>query len=187
MTRQRRLKQRARTYARATGASYSAARAAVAAGVHRSDGGASEKLEATGMSAHIPPPTSRPPDGALVTGVRPFFVVTSMIAAVEYYRDRLGFEPEVTGGDFFAIVRRGPVRIHLKQVAPEVPPVPNHSRHPDARHDAFISTPDPDALYEEALARGATVHRGLEDTSDGLRAFEVRDLDGYVLCFGRPR
>ena len=34
---------------------------------------------------------------------------------------------------------------------------------------------------------GVEFHRPLEDTEDGLRAFEILDGDGYVLCFGRKR
>jgi hypothetical protein len=45
---------------------------------------------------------------------------------------------------------------------------------------------DPDALYAEFVAKGVPMHRDLEDSSDGLRAFEVADNNGYVLCFGRP-
>jgi len=30
------------------------------------------------------------------------------------------------------------------------------------------------------------MHRELADTTDELRAFEVIDNNGYVLCFGRP-
>jgi hypothetical protein len=30
------------------------------------------------------------------------------------------------------------------------------------------------------------MHREFADTGDGLRAFEVIDNNGYVLCFGRP-
>jgi hypothetical protein len=30
------------------------------------------------------------------------------------------------------------------------------------------------------------MHRELADTTDGLRAFEVIDNNGYVLCLGRP-
>jgi hypothetical protein len=32
-----------------------------------------------------------------------------------------------------------------------------------------------------------TMHRKLADTNDGLRAFEITDNNGYVLCFGRPK
>jgi hypothetical protein len=31
------------------------------------------------------------------------------------------------------------------------------------------------------------MHRPLADTSDGLRAFEIIDNSGYVICFGRPK
>ena len=30
------------------------------------------------------------------------------------------------------------------------------------------------------------MHKHLKDTEDGLRAFEIIDNNGYVLCFGRP-
>jgi len=121
-----------------------------------------------------------------VAGIRPFFIVRSMQASVEHYRDKLGFEPDVIIEDYFAIVSREAAAIHLKEIAPEVEPLPNSKRHPGARHDAFVSVVDPDGLYDELVTRGATVHREIEDTDDGLRAFEIRDLDGYVLCFGRP-
>ena len=45
----------------------------------------------------------------------------------------------------------------------------------------------PDALAAELAARGATFSVPLKDTFDGLRGFELKDADGYVLFFGRPR
>jgi hypothetical protein len=30
------------------------------------------------------------------------------------------------------------------------------------------------------------MHQELINTEDGLRAFEIIDNNGYVLCFGRP-
>jgi len=59
-------------------------------------------------------------------------------------------------------------------------------RHPLARWDAFVHTPDPDALASEFMARGVTLHTPLADTDDSLRGFELQDPDGYVLFFGRP-
>jgi uncharacterized glyoxalase superfamily protein PhnB len=75
----------------------------------------------------------------------------------------------------------------LKHITAEVHPQPNHKRHEWARWDAYINASDPDALYREYVAAGAPIHRELADTDDGLRAFEVIDNNGYVLCFGRPR
>jgi hypothetical protein len=64
--------------------------------------------------------------------------------------------------------------------------VPNRSRHPDARWDAYVHVPDPDALADEFRDRGVTFSAPLTDTDDGLRGFELTDHDGYVLFFGRP-
>ncbi len=59
-------------------------------------------------------------------------------------------------------------------------------RHPWAAWDACIYTTDPDALYAELLTRDVVIRRPLANTNDGLRAFEIGDNNGYVLCFGRP-
>jgi hypothetical protein len=74
----------------------------------------------------------------------------------------------------------------LKAITPDIHPQPNRSRHEWARWDAYIFTDDPDSLYAEFLGRGVPVHRELANTNDGLRAFEITDNSGYVLCFGRP-
>ena len=71
-------------------------------------------------------------------------------------------------------------------ITPVVHPLPNRSRHEWARWDAYIGTDDPDSLYTEFVGREVPVHRELANTSDGLRAFEITDNSGYVLCFGRP-
>jgi hypothetical protein len=66
-------------------------------------------------------------------------------------------------------------------------PQPNHSRHAHMRLDAFVYVEDPDALAAELSGRGVGFSAPLKDTHDGLRGFEIRDPDGYVLFFGRPR
>ena len=77
--------------------------------------------------------------------------------------------------------------ISLKAIVPEIHPQPNYSRHEWARWDAYIHTSDPDSLYQEYVGRAVPMHQHSKDTEDGLRAFEVIDNNGYVLCFGRPR
>lgn len=126
---------------------------------------------------------------ASLASIAPFFIVRDVAPAVAFYRDRLGFRVTYLAPDadpFFAIVDRDGVRLMLKAVAPDVPPLPNAGRHPWARWDAFVHVPDPDALADELASRGATFHAPLADTDDRLRGFEVRDVDGYVLFFGRP-
>lgn len=78
-------------------------------------------------------------------------------------------------------------RARQDAITPEVHPQPNPQRHPFAKWDAFVHTPDPDALAAEFAGRGARFNDAFADTDDGLRGFTLRDADGYVLFFGRPR
>ena len=127
-----------------------------------------------------------------IAGIAPFFIVRNVPAALAFYRDRLGFEITFQGPEpddiFFGIVQRGGAMILLKAVG--VDPVPNYTRDVKqgiARWDAFVSVPDPDALAEEFSSRNVEFFEPLQDTHDGLRGFEVKDADGYLLFFGRPR
>ena len=123
-----------------------------------------------------------------IAGVSPFFIVQNAARALSFYRDRLGFEVIFQGfGDdlFFGIVRCGGAMIMFKDVG--VDPLPNYRREPAARWDAYLYVPDPDALAAEFASRNVEFSEPLKDTHDGLRGFELKDSDGYVLFFGRPR
>lgn len=126
---------------------------------------------------------------AQVGYVAPFFIVRDVTASVAFYQERLGFEVTFLGpddGPYFAMLKRDGARLMLKAITPEVQPLPNPSRHPWARWDAYVYTPDPDALAEEFASRGVSFRESLGINSDQLRGFEVMDADGYVLYFGRP-
>lgn len=119
--------------------------------------------------------------------ISPFFIVADLQLSVAFYVNKLGFEIWHMGPDehpFFAMVGRGPVSIMLKQIAPDVKPAPNQTRHPWASWDAYISAPDPDILFEEFRSRGVEFYKPILNNSDGLRGFEVKDADGYILFFG---
>ncbi|GMG83619.1 hypothetical protein LNKW23_28320 [Paralimibaculum aggregatum] len=119
----------------------------------------------------------------------PFFIVTDLSAALAHYVGGLGFACLVSAPDeapFFAMVGRGAARLMLKQVAPDLRPVPNPSLHPWAPWDAFIFSAEPDDLAAEFAARGVALAGGPATRDDGLRGFEVADPDGHVLFFGRP-
>jgi catechol 2,3-dioxygenase-like lactoylglutathione lyase family enzyme len=130
--------------------------------------------------------------GPGISGIAPLFIVRSVPAALAFYRDRLGFDITFQGPEpddiFFGIVERGGAAIMFKDVG--VDPVPNWTRDIGqgiARWDAYVHVPDPDALAAEFSSRGVTFSTPLADTTDGLRGFELRDADGYVLFFGSPR
>ncbi len=124
----------------------------------------------------------------IINGIAPFFVVRNAQDAVAFYRDKLGFDVLYQGPDgdsFFGMVGCDGAMLMVKAVG--VDPEPNCARHPDARWDAYVSVVDPDALAAEFTSRGVVFSVPLMDTHDGLRGFEVKDVDGYVLFFGRPR
>jgi len=129
---------------------------------------------------------------AMLNSITPFFIVDDLEATIAFYETQLGFEVRYKGGgdgevrDYWAFVGRDRVMIMLKAIAPDVHPQPNSAGHAWARWDAYVNVDDPDALYAEFAGRKVRFHQRLEDTSDGLRAFEVIDNNGYVICFGRP-
>ena len=128
----------------------------------------------------------------MLVSVTPFFIVDDLAATLAFYQSKLGFNVPYKGGgdgevdDYWAFVGRDKIMLMFKTIARDVHPHPNSSRHPWARWDAYIYTDDPDALYAELAAKGVAMHSELSNTSDRLRAFEIKDNNGYVLCFGRP-
>ena len=122
--------------------------------------------------------------------ISPSFIVASLKTSVSFYTDKLGFIVRHIGPDedpFWAIVGRDHISIFLKTIAKDILPIPNHTRHKWARWDAYVSATDPDSLFEEFRSAGVEFHQPLLDDDDGLRGFEVKDADGYVLFFGRPK
>jgi catechol 2,3-dioxygenase-like lactoylglutathione lyase family enzyme len=126
-----------------------------------------------------------------ISGIAPLFIVKNVPAALSFYRDRLGFDITFQGPAdddiFFGIVQRDAAMIMVKDVG--VDPVPNYTRDIKkgiARWDAYLHVPDPDALATEFSSRNVEFVQPLKDDDDGLRGFEVKDADGYVLFFG-PR
>ena len=65
--------------------------------------------------------------------------------------------------------------------------MPNPTRDPAMRWDAYVLAVDPDSIAAEFADRGVAFSVPLMDTHDTLRGFEIKDPDGYVLFFGCPR
>ena len=128
--------------------------------------------------------------GPEIGSAAPLFIVRNVPAALAFYRDRLGFEITFEGPEpndiFFGIVERDRAMVMFKAVGIE--PVPNYTRdigQGNARWDAYVHVPDPDALAAEFSSRNVAFVEPLGDTYEGLRGFALKDADGYVLFFGR--
>jgi uncharacterized glyoxalase superfamily protein PhnB len=120
-----------------------------------------------------------------VIGVAPFFLVADVRKAAEYYRDKLGFalrgyffeEPPV-----FGMVARDD-RVVMLRLARDGRGGSNRSYAPEAI-DAYFWADDVDALHAEFQKSGADIAMPPTLRIYGMKEIEVRDLDGYVLCFG---
>ena len=127
---------------------------------------------------------------ATTSAISPFFIVSNVEQTIAFYNDKLGFNvtfQEPDNNPFFAILRRDGAQLFVKAVGKDIQPMPNSQCHPDARWDAYVYVPDPDTLSAEFSNNGTIFSTLLKDTHDGLRGFEIKDPDGYILFFGRPR
>jgi len=121
-----------------------------------------------------------------VTGVAPFFLVADVTKAAEFYRDKLGFkiigyffeEPPV-----FAMVSRDDkiVMLSLMQTSRGG----SNRGHKAEAIDAYFWVDDVDTLYAEFRQAGADIIMPPTLRVYGMKELEIRDLDGYVLCFGQ--
>jgi catechol 2,3-dioxygenase-like lactoylglutathione lyase family enzyme len=114
----------------------------------------------------------------------PFLVVDDVVKAAEYYRDKLGFELGRYFGSppGFVIVRRNSARIMLRQTNSHPALNSNVSKLADAL-DLYVWVSDVSALADELRNRGANI-AGEPELEDGRQEMFVKDLDGYLICFG---
>ena len=125
-----------------------------------------------------------------LTSIWPSFIIVDLRTSVSFYVDKLGFEVRYIGPEpnpYWAIVGRDNISIMLKEVSPNVKPIPNYGRHEWAPWDAYIFTVNPDQLFDEYNSNNVSFNKPLHDNSDNLKGFEIKDADGYVLFFGRPK
>jgi catechol 2,3-dioxygenase-like lactoylglutathione lyase family enzyme len=128
----------------------------------------------------------------------PALPVRDAVRAVEFYRDRLGFEVLHHEGGF-AVVRRDGAEVHLWQAGDESWRERDGGESPvQSGAESFIAgtascriaADDPDGLYEE-LRHNDVLHPvsrdGVTDTDYGTREFAALDLDGNLLSFFRWR
>lgn len=104
----------------------------------------------------------------------------------EYWRDILGFNLGRYFGDppGFVIMQRNTSRVMLRQAPASARPaaISNTSRLPEAL-DLYIWVSDVSALHDELKTRGADIINPPE-VEDGRNEMLVRDLNGYLICFG---
>ena len=124
----------------------------------------------------------------------PALPVRDAAAAVDFYRDRLGFEVIHHDGGF-AVLRRDEATLHLWAASDEVWRQGIDLERPiDSGAESFIAgtascrirVQGVDELYEELKGQGV-LHRvsenGVSDTDFGTREFATLDLNGNLITF----
>jgi predicted enzyme related to lactoylglutathione lyase len=124
---------------------------------------------------------------AIRWNVAPYFLVADVVAAANFYRDKLGFRYERFWGDppNFCMVQRSGIVVMLSQVCAKGVMRPNRMAEPGGdAWDAYVWVEDADALYEEFKGKGVKIARPICDQPYGCRDFDIEDSNGYRLCFG---
>jgi uncharacterized glyoxalase superfamily protein PhnB len=119
-------------------------------------------------------------------GIAPYFLVADVAKAAEYYRDKLGFT--IRGYFFedppvFAMVGRDDDQTIMLSLIKDGRGGSNRVYKPEGI-DAYLWVDDADALYRAFQRAGADIVTPPQLRIYGMKELEVRDLDGYVLCFG---
>jgi catechol 2,3-dioxygenase-like lactoylglutathione lyase family enzyme len=124
-----------------------------------------------------------------LTGHATVLLVENVGRSTDYYRDALGFETAQweRNPEHYGYANRDGCHLHFARFEGGGRARPNHQEVPPDMFDVYLWVDDVDALHEELVGRGADLVHGPVDQEYGLRELRVRDPDGYILAFGRPR
>jgi catechol 2,3-dioxygenase-like lactoylglutathione lyase family enzyme len=119
-------------------------------------------------------------------GVAPVLLVPDVEAALDHYRDRLGFEVWPYRDQRRAVygyAERDGCNLHfaLCKSGPSA-----NGRLSPGMFDVYLWVDDVESLHAELGGRGADILEPPTDREYGLRDIRIRDLDGYVLGIGQP-
>ncbi len=101
--------------------------------------------------------------------------------SIKFYQEKLGFEVTFTWKNpvEYAVLKGGDqVAIHLTKREDKLQPSPVHTA-------LYIFVHDVDDLYTDLNQRGVEILTPLGDRDYYMRDFDIKDPDGYILCFGK--
>lgn len=111
----------------------------------------------------------------------PVLQVRDVMKSAEFYTDKLGFTSANMWGEppCFCIVGRETVTLFLDQQRAD------GSLPTNQYWAAYVYVNDVDGYLADVKGRGVEILRGPENTGYGCREFDVRDIDGHIVCFGQ--
>jgi len=107
------------------------------------------------------------------------FTVTNIADTTAYYRDRLGFQVAFEYGTpaTYVGLTEGNVSLHLI--------ASSRNNRLAGRGAVSIFVDDVDAVHADLVRRGARIESEPKDQNYGIRDFDVTDLDGNMIYFGK--
>lgn len=107
------------------------------------------------------------------------FPVIDPVSSARFYRDKLGFDITFEWGDpidYIVLNREEAVAVHLSKA-----PTPADF---GAFTSLYVFVHDVNKLYEEYMAKNVDIHTPIDTRDYGMRDFDIKDPDGYIICFG---
>ena len=108
--------------------------------------------------------------------------VVDLERAIRFYVGTLGFEEEFRFGDFFAGIRAGDQRLHLKAFETPDPSIA-FVREGDHCH-LYLRVTDLEAAFREVEGKAEIVYP-ITTKPWGDREFTILDPDGHTIYFGQ--
>ena len=120
-----------------------------------------------------------------ISQVIPQLRTTDLAATIRFYTEQLGFALDFQYQDFYAGLRAGDQRVHLKLVDTADPSIDfvDAGEH----FHLYLEIDDAAAAAERLRARGVAPVKALHDTPWGTREFAVKDDQGHTIYVGERR
>ena len=120
-----------------------------------------------------------------VLALAPQLRTTDLDASIRFYVEKVGLTLEFRYSDFYAGLRAGPCRVHLK-LSDEPDPSIAFVRAEQHFH-LYLNVDDVDAMAERLRSHGVVLHQEPADTDWGTRELAFEDDQGHTIYAGQPK
>jgi len=118
-----------------------------------------------------------------ISSVVPQLRTTDLAASIAFYTAKLGFTLEFQYDDFYAGLRSGPYRLHLKLIDTPDPSIAFVAR--EEHFHLYFETADVTAVADALKRNGVRISQDVHETAWGTRECVVEDNVGHTLYFGQ--
>ena len=120
-----------------------------------------------------------------ISGVIPQLRTTNLAESISFYTVKLGLALDFQYEDFYAGIRAGGQRLHLKLVDDTDPSIAfvDQGEH----FHLYLETDDVTAAAVALKKHGVTFVKDVHDTPWDTREFAIKDDQGHTLYFGERR